>query len=261
VELRKEGHPFDEKMEVGVMIEVPAAALCAEEIARDVNFMSIGTNDLVQYTLAVDRLNDAVATLYEPTHPAVLRLIRHVVGVAHRADRWVGVCGEMASDIVLVPLLLGLGIDELSSAALLVPRIKRAVQPLDIAALTQKIHELVSKGIQPASPEARREGLTGKLEEFSLPDIVQILSLGLKTAKVEVDGEGGNGMLYIQSGNIVHAAAGKLRGPQAFLELMRWKKGQFCIIHSQITDDINVTTDTSNLLFKAAKHVDRELTA
>ncbi len=131
-ELRAEGHPFDERLEVGVMIEVPAAALCAEEIARDVQFMSIGTNDLVQYTLAVDRLNDAVASLYEPTHPAVLRLIRHVVGVAHVAGLWVGVCGEMASDIVLVPLLLGLGIDELSAAASLVPRIKRAVQTLEI---------------------------------------------------------------------------------------------------------------------------------
>ena len=132
IELRKEGRPFDEKLEIGVMIEVPAAALCAEEIARDVQFMSIGTNDLVQYTLAVDRLNDAVAPLYETTHPAVLRLIRHVVSVAHQAGRWVGVCGEMASDIVLVPLLLGLGIDELSAAALLVPRIKRAVQTLEI---------------------------------------------------------------------------------------------------------------------------------
>ncbi len=134
-------------------------------------------------------------------------------------------------------------------------------QPIDIPALTKKIHELTSKGLQPASPEAKREGLTGKIEEFSLPDIIQILSLGLKTAKVEVDGYGGNGVLYIQSGKIVHATVGKLRGPQAFLELVRWKKGQFCIKHSQITDDINVTTDTSNLLFEAAKHVDRELTA
>ena len=132
-ELRAEGIPFDEKIEVGVMIEVPAAALCAEEIARDVHFMSIGTNDLVQYTLAVDRLNDAVAPLYEPTHPAVLRLIRHVVSMAHQAGRWVGVCGEMASDILMVPLLLGLGIDEFSAAALLVPRIKRAVQTLDMS--------------------------------------------------------------------------------------------------------------------------------
>ena len=131
-ELRAEGLAFDERLEIGVMIEVPAAALCAEQIARDVQFFSIGTNDLVQYTLAVDRLNESVAPLYEPTHPAVLRLIKRVVQAAHAAGIWVGVCGEMASDIVLVPLLLGLGVDELSAAALLVPRIKRAVQTLDL---------------------------------------------------------------------------------------------------------------------------------
>src|SRR5262249_47779972 len=88
--LRAEGRPLDEKIEVGVMIEVPAAALCAEDLARDVHFMSIGTNDLVQYTLAVDRLNDAVAPIYEPTHPAVLRLMGPVVSVAPRYGRWRG---------------------------------------------------------------------------------------------------------------------------------------------------------------------------
>ncbi len=133
-------------------------------------------------------------------------------------------------------------------------------QPLDIAELTQKIHELISKGQPPAHREAR-EGLTGKIEEFSLPDIIQILSLGLKTAKVEVDGDRGSGMLYLESGKIVHASVGSLRGPQAFLELVSWRTGQFCIKHGQVTDDINVTTGTRNLLLEANKHVDRELTA
>ncbi len=132
-------------------------------------------------------------------------------------------------------------------------------QPLDIEKLTQKIHELISKGM-PTTKEAR-EGLTGKIEEFSLPDIIQILSLGLKTAKVEIEGDRGIGMLYMESGKIVHASVGNLRGPQAFLELVSWKTGQFCIKHGQVTDDINVTTGTRNLLFEANKHVDREMTA
>jgi len=132
-------------------------------------------------------------------------------------------------------------------------------QPLDIEKLTQKIHELISKGM-PSTKEAR-EGLTGKIEEFSLPDIIQILSLGLKTAKVEIEGDREIGMLYMESGKIVHASAGNLRGPQAFLELVRWTTGQFCIKHGQVTDDINVTTGTRNLLFEANKHVDREMTA
>ena len=132
-------------------------------------------------------------------------------------------------------------------------------QPLDIEKLMQKIHELISKGM-PTTKEAR-EGLVGKIEEFSLPDIIQILSLGLKTAKVEIEGDQGIGMLYMESGRIVHASVGNLRGPQAFLELVSWKTGQFCIKHGQVTDDINVTTGTKNLLFEANKHVDRELTA
>lgn len=131
-QLRKEGVPFDQKMPVGAMIEVPAAALCAAELAREVQFFSIGTNDLTQYTLAVDRMNEAVAPMYEPTHPAVLRLMKHIVDSGHAAGIKVSVCGEMASEIGLTPLLLGLGVDEFSAAAHMVPRIKRAVQVLEI---------------------------------------------------------------------------------------------------------------------------------
>lgn len=136
-QLRSEGVPFDEKMPVGAMIEVPAAALCAPEIAREVQFFSIGTNDLTQYTLAVDRMNEAVAPMYEPTHPAVLRLMKQVVEAGHAAGIKVSVCGEMASEIGLTPLLLGLGVDEFSAAAHMVPRIKRAVQVLEMAACRQ----------------------------------------------------------------------------------------------------------------------------
>jgi phosphotransferase system enzyme I (PtsI) len=106
--------------------------LCAEHIAREVDFFSIGTNDLIQYSIAVDRVNERIAHLYEPTHPAILRLIKMVVDAAHAEGIWVGVCGEMASEVTLTPLLLGLGVDELSAGATLVPRVKRAVQSLDM---------------------------------------------------------------------------------------------------------------------------------
>jgi phosphotransferase system enzyme I (PtsI) len=129
-ELRAEGLPFDADIEVGAMIEIPSAAICADLVAREVDFLSIGTNDLVQYTIAVDRLNERIAYLYEPTHPAILRLVRMVAEAGRAAGIWVGVCGEMAGEVVLTPLLLGLGIDELSTGTALVPRVKRAVQSL-----------------------------------------------------------------------------------------------------------------------------------
>jgi phosphotransferase system enzyme I (PtsI) len=133
-ELRAEGSAFNENVEVGVMIEVPSAAICADLIAKEVSFLSIGTNDLIQYTIAVDRLNERITDLYKPTHPAIIRLISSVIGAGHNAGIWVGVCGEMASDIVLTPLLIGLGIDELSTSPTMVPRVKRAVQCLDLPA-------------------------------------------------------------------------------------------------------------------------------
>jgi len=141
-ELRSEGRAFSEKLEVGVMIEIPSAAVCADLLAREVDFFSIGTNDLIQYTVAVDRVNEQIAHLYQPTHPAVLRLIKMVVSAAHSSGIWVGVCGEMAGDVILTPLLLGLGIDELSASAPSVPRIKRAVQSLsqiDCERLVEKV--------------------------------------------------------------------------------------------------------------------------
>jgi phosphotransferase system enzyme I (PtsI) len=141
-ELRAEGVAFDEHLEVGVMIEVPSAAVVADLLAREVAFFSIGTNDLIQYTIAVDRLNEHIAHLYEPTHPAIVRLLRMTIDAAHANGIWVGVCGEMAGDIVLTPLLLGLGVDELSAGAAVVPRIKRAVQALDFAACQQLARDI-----------------------------------------------------------------------------------------------------------------------
>jgi len=131
-ELRKEGVGFDENLEVGAMIETPSAAIVAESLAKRLKFLSIGTNDLIQYSLAVDRMNEKIAHLYEPTHPAILRLIRLTVEAGHKHQCPVSVCGEMASDPVLVPLLLGLGVDELSVSAALLPPIKFIIRRLKL---------------------------------------------------------------------------------------------------------------------------------
>lgn len=127
-ELRREGELFDAQIEVGVMIEIPSAALTADIIAKHVAFFSIGTNDLTQYTLAVDRVNDRVAHLYEPTHPAVLRLIKTTIEAGHARGIWVGVCGQMGGDPLMTLLLVGLGIDELSMASSSVPAVKDLIR-------------------------------------------------------------------------------------------------------------------------------------
>jgi phosphoenolpyruvate-protein phosphotransferase (PTS system enzyme I) len=127
-QLRKEGLPFDSRMKIGVMIEVPAAAVIAEDLAEEVDFLSIGTNDLIQYILAVDRGNDVVSSLYQEFNPAVIRFLRRIIDRGKQKGVWVGMCGEMAGDPLATILLLGLGLDEFSVVPNMLPEIKKIIR-------------------------------------------------------------------------------------------------------------------------------------
>lgn len=136
-ELVAENKPAAPAMPVGIMIEIPSAALIADQLAREVDFFSIGSNDLIQYTLGVDRMNDKIAHLYQPLHPGILNLLSMVIKAAHRQGKWVGMCGEMAGDVNCVPLLLGLGLDEFSMSAGSIPKVKQQIRKLSLAKCRQ----------------------------------------------------------------------------------------------------------------------------
>ncbi len=147
-DLEDEGVPFDSGVKIGMMVESPAAAVMASAFAREVDFFSIGTNDLVQYVLAVDRTNEHVASLYTPTHPAVIRLLKDVVRAARRADAEVSICGEIAGDVEYTMLLLGMGLRTLSASPQALPRLKRVIRSVDIPScerLARKVGSLDSE--------------------------------------------------------------------------------------------------------------------
>ncbi len=142
-ELDREGIKFDPELLIGIMIEVPSAALLAERLAEEVDFFSIGTNDLIQYVLAIDRVNEYVSYLYQPLHPAVLWMIKRTVEAGHRAGIEVAMCGEMAGDPLLLPVLIGMGMDQLSMPARLIPKVRKVMRGLRVSELTPMVEELL----------------------------------------------------------------------------------------------------------------------
>lgn len=161
-DLDREGIPYDRNLQVGIMVEIPAAAVIADLLIKEVDFFSIGTNDLIQYTIAVDRMNEHISYLYEPLHPAVLRLVKNVIDASHRAGKWTGMCGEMAGDVAAAPILLGLGLDEFSMSAVSIPRVKKVIRGLTWA----EAQEIAQKALAAESAEEIRRLL--KTEEESL---------------------------------------------------------------------------------------------
>ena len=151
-ELLDEGQPVAERMKVGIMVEVPAAALLADHLAAEVDFFSIGTNDLSQYTLAADRTNASVAPLADAFHPAVLRLVHDVIAAAHGQAKWVGLCGELAGEPLAIPILLGLGLDEFSMNPPAIPLAKQIIRALTL----DEAREVAQAALELDSPDAVR---------------------------------------------------------------------------------------------------------
>ena len=167
-ELTNDGTAFDAALQVGAMIEIPSAVLVADEIAKEVDFFSIGTNDLIQYTLAVDRINNRVAKLYRSSHPSVVRMIKMTTEAAKRAGIWTGICGEMAADLNLTPLLVGLGVDELSVGTRELSGVRKALLSLNFS----ECQKLAEDALEMAT-SAQIYELSHEAAKAAYPDLVE----------------------------------------------------------------------------------------
>jgi len=164
-ELHRKSVAHDHELEIGIMIETPSSVWVADLLAERSQFFSVGTNDLIQYTLAIDRGNERLAALYEPLDPAVLRSIDHTIRAGQKAKRWVGVCGEMAGDPTIAVLLVGLGVDELSVSCFDLPRVKAAIRSVEYT----HMKEIAKQALKQPTASAVRRLLHAKLES-ALPD-------------------------------------------------------------------------------------------
>jgi phosphotransferase system enzyme I (PtsI) len=169
-DLIRKGEPFDQNLKIGIMVEVPSAALIADLLALEADFFSIGTNDLIQYALAIDRANKEVAYLYEPLHPSILRLLKSVVDAGHSAGIPVGMCGEMASDLRYIFVLLGFGFDQLSMVSFMVPWIRKIIR----SSRYRETEDLVRKMLEGREGQENEEILSAWIREKGphIPEMV-----------------------------------------------------------------------------------------
>ncbi len=141
--LQEQGTKVSENIELGIMVEIPSTAVMADVFAKEVDFFSIGTNDLIQYTMAADRMNERVSYLYQPYNPAILRLVKMVIDAAHKEGKWAGMCGEMAGDEIAIPILLGLGLDEFSMSATSILQARSQIRQLNQADMINLAAEVI----------------------------------------------------------------------------------------------------------------------
>ena len=147
--LTQEGVEVSDDIELGIMVEIPSTAALADVFAKEVDFFSIGTNDLIQYTMAADRMSERVSYLYQPYNPSILRLVKQVIEASHKEGKWTGMCGEMAGDEIAIPLLLGLGLDEFSMSATSILKARRQIKGLS----QNEMEELAERAINCATTE------------------------------------------------------------------------------------------------------------
>ncbi|SJZ62371.1 phosphoenolpyruvate--protein phosphotransferase [Garciella nitratireducens] len=163
-ELEAENKKYDKDIKVGIMVEIPSAAVSADIIAKEVDFFSIGTNDLCQYTIAVDRMNEKISHLYQPLHPAILRLVKNVIDASHKERIFTGMCGEMAGDPISTLILLGLGLDEFSMSASSIPQIKKIIRSVSM----EEAKQIAQEALSLSTSEEIKEMVEKKLDHLNI---------------------------------------------------------------------------------------------